>query len=129
MIAGQVQVMYPNAGVAAPHVKSGRLRALAVTSAKPSVLFPGLSTVAATLPGYEAVQILGIWAPAKTPAAIINRLNEEIVRALNIADVKEKVLNSGAETVGSSPEQFAAIIKSDRARLGKMIKDLGLRAD
>ena len=93
------------------------------------MLFPGLSTEAATLPGYEAVQILGIWAPAKTPAAIINRLNEEIVRALNIADVKEKVLNSGAETVGSSPEQFAAIINSEVAKWGKLIKDVGIYVD
>ena len=127
LISGEVQLIFGTGGTVAPFIKSGRLRALAVTSAEPSAMFPDLPTVAATLPGYEAVQILGIWAPAKTPAAIINRLNQEIVRALNRADVKEKFLNSGVETVGSSPAQFSAIIKSDMATMGKMIKDVGIR--
>jgi len=70
-----------------------------------------------------------MWAPAKTPAAIISRLNQEVVRALNRPDVKERFLNAGVETVGTSPEQFAAIIKSDIARLSKLIKDAGIKLD
>jgi tripartite-type tricarboxylate transporter receptor subunit TctC len=86
-----------------------------------------LPTVAAAgVPGYEAASIIGMFAPAKTPAEIINLLHQEIVRALNRADVKELFLNSGAEVVGSSPEEFAATIKSDMARLGKVIKDAGI---
>ncbi|MBI3069132.1 MAG: tripartite tricarboxylate transporter substrate binding protein, partial [Betaproteobacteria bacterium] len=81
LIAGEVQLMFPTTASAMPHVKSDRLRALAVTSAEPSALAPGLPTVAASgVPGYEAVAMTGIWAPAKTPGAIIARLNQEIVR-------------------------------------------------
>jgi tripartite-type tricarboxylate transporter receptor subunit TctC len=105
------------------------LKALAVTSARPSALTPDLPTVAATVPGYEAVAIFGIFAPAKTPPALVNRLNQEIVRVLNKADVKEKFFNAGAETVGSSPEQFAAAGKSEMAKWGKVIKEAGIRAE
>ena len=130
LLAGQVQLMFATASLAAPHIRSGRLRALAVTSAQPSALAPGLPTVAASgLPGYESISIYGIFAPAKTPATIITRLNQEMVRILNKADVKEKFLNSGVEPVGSSPEEFAATIKSDMVRMGKVIKDAGIRGE
>ena len=82
---------------------------------------------ASGLPGYESASVSGIFAPAKTPAAIINRLNQEIVRVLNKPDVKEKFFNAGVETVGSSPEQLAATMKSEMARLGKVIKDIGIQ--
>ena len=130
LIGGHVQLTFGSGGSVATHVKSGRLRALAVTSAEPSPVFPDLPTVAASgLPGYEAVQILGLFAPAKTPAAIIDRLNQETVRAINEAHVKEKFLGSGIETAGSSPEQFAAIIKSDTVKWGKVFKDAGVRPE
>jgi tripartite-type tricarboxylate transporter receptor subunit TctC len=118
--------MFAGLGSVAPHVKSGRLRALAVTSAQPSALVPGLPTVAAFLPGYEAASILGIFAPAKTPATIISRLHQEIVRAINRTEVKERLFNAGVEVVGSSPEEFAATVKDDMARMGKVIKDAGI---
>jgi tripartite-type tricarboxylate transporter receptor subunit TctC len=92
-------------------------------------MFPGLPTVAASLPGYEAVSLYGLFAPAKTPAALINRLNQEIVRVLNSTEVNGKFLNVGIEPVGSSPEELAARIKSDMAILGKLIKDAGIRGD
>ena len=79
--------------------------------------------------GYESLVISGILAPAKTPPAIINRLNQEIVRVLNGAELKEKFFNTGMEVVGGSPEQFADTIKSEMARMGKMIKDVGVRSD
>lgn len=130
LIAGFVQVSFPNAAIGLPHVKSGRLRALAVTSAKPSPIAPDLPTVAASgLPGYESTAPAGIYAPAKTPEAIINRLNQEIVRALNRPNTKERLLKVGNEVVGSSPEEFAAFIKFDMARMSKLIKDAGIHEE
>ena len=128
LIAGEVQLTFGAADVL-PHVKSGRLRALAVTSLEPTELVPGLPTVAAALPGYESVQRQGILAPAKTPAAIINRLNQEMVRVLNTKEVKDKFFNAGVEAVGSSPEQFTATLKSELARMGKVIQDAGIKVE
>ena len=130
MFAGEVQLMIATAGTVAPHLKSGRLRALAVTSAQPSPLAPGLPTMAASgLPGYESIQIYGVFAPRKTDSAIVKRLNEEIVRVLGRADVKEKFLASGVEPVGSTSQLLAATIKSEIARMGKVIKDAGIREE
>ena len=130
LIAGHVQMMFSVTGSVAPHMKSGRMKALAVSSAQPSTLAPGLPTVAASgLPGFSAVSDAGMFAPAKTQAAIITRLNQEVVRVLNSAEVKEKFLGTGVETVGSSPEQLAATVKADSARLGKLIKDAGIREE
>ncbi len=130
LIAGEVQVMFSPSGSVMPYLKTGRLRALAVTSAVPSAMFPELPTVAASgLPGYEAVTIVGIFAPTGTPAAIINLLNREIVQCLKRADVKEKFFKLGVETVGSSPGQFAAKMKLEMVKWGKVIKDAGVRAE
>jgi len=129
LIGGEVQVMFATASGAGPHVNSGRLRALAVTSAQPSALFPGLPTVAASgLPGYDAASIMCIFAPAKTPAALVGLLNREIVRVLNKADVKERFIKAGSEVVASSPKELAAAMKSDMATMGKVIRDAGIRA-
>ena len=128
LIAGQVHLMFPNAAAAAPHVKSGRLRALAVTSAQASVLTPDLPTVAASgVPGYESLLMFGVLAPAKTPATLVRRLNEEILRVLKTPDVREKLFNVGVEIVGSSPDELAVAMKSEIARLGKVIRDAGIR--
>ena len=127
MLSGELQLLFSNDDSLETHLKSGRLRALAVTSAQPTALHPGLPTVAATVPGYESASILGLWAPAGTPAAIINRLNQEIVRVLNKPEVKEKFFSIGTEIVGSSPAQFAAFIASEMAKWGKVIKDANIR--
>ena len=130
LIAGQVQLMFGTTGTLAHHVKSGRLRALAVTSAQPTALAPGLPTVAAAgLPGYEAESAYGLFAPAGTPAPILSRLHEETVRVLIRPEVKERLFNTGVEVVGNTPEAFTASIKSDMLRMGKVIKDAGIRAD
>ncbi len=130
LIAGEVQVMFVTAAAAVPHIKAGRVRALAVTTAQPSALLPDSPTIAASgLPGYESASIYGIFAPARTPRPIINKLNHEIVRVLNKPDVKEKLFNTGAEAVGSSPEQLAALVKSDMVTSGKLIKDAGIRRE
>ena len=130
LIGGQLQVMFPATALVTPHVKSGRLRALAVTSAQPSALLPGLPTVAASgLPGFVSESIDGIVAPTKTPAAIINRLNQEIVRYINTPEAKQRFLDTGVEVVRRTPEEFAAAIKADMTLWGKIIKDAGIRAD
>ena len=124
MMSGEVQVMINDLGLVAPQMKTGKLRALAVTSATPSALTPGLPTVSASgLPGYEWVGATGIYAPAKTPTAIIDRLNREIVRALNLPEVKEWFLNAGEEIVASSPAQFATTIQTEITKTAKIIKD------
>ena len=82
---------------------------------------------ASGLPGYESMQIYGVFAPARTPAPIVKQLNEAIVRTLGRADVREKFLAAGVETVGSTPQELAATIKSEIARIGKVIKDAGIR--
>ena len=129
LISGQIQLAFASAIGVAHHVKSGRLRALAVTSAQPSALAPGLPPIAAAVPGYESISMTGVFAPAKTPTPIINRLNQEIVRYVKTPEVRDTLLSRGAETVGSTPEQLATAITSEMARLDKLIKALGLRTD
>jgi tripartite-type tricarboxylate transporter receptor subunit TctC len=130
LIAGQVQLMFPSAGSITQHVKSGRLRALAVTSAKPSALTPGLPTVAESgVPGYESVAVFGVFAPAQTPAEIIARVQREIARATGNPDVRKRFLDAGVEPVGSTPDEYASTIRREAAKWGKLIRDLGIRED
>ena len=130
LIGGRMQLMFLAVSPAAPHIKAGSLRPLAVTSTQPSALAPGVPTVAASgLPGYESVQMTTIFAPAKTRAAVINRLNQDIVRFLNTPETKEKFLAAGIEVVGSSSEQLAIAMKAEIDRLSKLIKDIGIRIE
>jgi tripartite-type tricarboxylate transporter receptor subunit TctC len=129
LIAGQTQLMFAVPGSALPHVANGRLRALAVTSAQATPLAPGLLPVSATLPGYESVSYLAIFAPAGTPEAVVKRLNQEIVRVLMRADVKEKFAAAGIDTVGNSADELSALVKAEVNRMGKVIKAAGIRAD
>ncbi len=129
LIAGQTQFMFGVPGSVMAHIKGGRLRALAITSARPSALMPGLPTVAQALPGYEAVSRLAVFAPAGTPAAIIMRLNRELVRVLNLPEVKQKFHESQIEVVGDTPEALAALINAEIATTAKVIRDAGIRAE
>ena len=130
LIGGQVQLMFATTGSIAPHVKSGRLRALAVTSPQPSPLAPGLPTIGASgVPGYEAVTMYGLYAPARTSAAIIARLQQDAARFLQTADIRDKLFGAGVETVGASSAEFTAEIRADTARLAKVIRDAGIRAE
>lgn len=130
LIGGQVLMMFANAAGVSPHFKSGRLKPLAVASARPSQLFPDLPTAGSSgLPGYETSSINGLFAPAKTPTAIVRRLHQDTVKVLHAPDVKEQFMNAGSEAVGSSPEEFTAAIKSEMERLGKVIKAAGIRAE
>jgi tripartite-type tricarboxylate transporter receptor subunit TctC len=127
LTSGQIQLSFLSAGSAIPHVKAGRVRALAVTSAKPTAIFPQLPTMAAFLPGYQVESIYGIFAPARTPRAIIDRLQLEVSRSVNRPDIKDKLLASVIEPVGSPPEALAELRASEMTRMGKLIRDTGMR--
>lgn len=129
LMAGETQYMFGVPGSVTPHVAAGRLRAIAVTSLKPTPLAPDLPTVSATLPGYEQVSRLAIFAPAGTPPAIVSRLSREIVTVLNRPDVKEKFHATGVEAVGSTPEALGALVASETGRMGKVIRAAGIRAN
>lgn len=123
LITGETQLSFPNAASATPFMKSGKVRALAVTTASPSPLAPGLPTVAASgLPGYESRAILGMFAPARTPAAIIEQLNAAIGHALAAPDVKQRLFDSGAEPIPGPPSELTAAIKSEMASTGKVMQ-------
>jgi tripartite-type tricarboxylate transporter receptor subunit TctC len=130
VVGGEAQLMFSAAGTAAPHIKSGRVKALAVTSLAPSALFPGMPTVAASgLPGFESTSTQGLFAPRRTPAVVIRRLNADAVAVLRQPEVKGKLLTLGVEAVGTSTEQFDSRISSEVNRLGKMIRSTGIRAE
>jgi len=127
---GQVQLMFDGLPPAMPHIKSGRLRALAVATAKRSQLVPELPTLAESgLPGYDVHAWNGFVAPARTPRPIVEKLNAETVRVLAQRDVRERLLTMGAEPAGGSPEQFAALMKNEREKWGKFIRQIGRQLD
>jgi tripartite-type tricarboxylate transporter receptor subunit TctC len=129
LISGQVTLMFNNMLSAMPQVKAGRLRAVAVTSTKRSAAAPELPTIAETVPGYEASGWYGAFAPAATPRDIINRLNTEMNRAMKMPDVIQRLAGDGVEAVGTTPEQFAAYLKQEVAKWGKVVKASGAKAD
>ncbi len=129
LLGGQVQISFTSAGSVAQHVRTGRLSGLAITSAQPTQLVPGLPTVAASgLPGYEAVSVTALLAAPKTPLMLADRLNAETRKVLKRADIREKFFNAGVEISAGTPDQLSAAIKSEMARLGKVIRDAGIRA-
>ena len=130
LLSNQTQLMFGTAASVKPQIETGKLRALAVTSNKPSILFPDLPTVASSgLPGYEALTLYALFAPAKTPKNVINIINQEVVKALNRSDVKEKLLKSGNEATPTSPEGLAKIIDDDIVRWGKIIHEANIKVD
>jgi tripartite-type tricarboxylate transporter receptor subunit TctC len=127
VMSGETQAMMGSAGGVATHIKSGRLRALAVGSAKPSVLAPGLPTVAAAgLPGYESETLHALFAPARTPPAIVSRLNQEVGRYLQSGEAREVFLRAGVDPAPSSPDELTNIMRSEIARIGKVLKAAGI---
>jgi tripartite-type tricarboxylate transporter receptor subunit TctC len=127
VLSGEVQMMFATVTPARPHIQSGKVRALAVTSANRSLTFPELPTIAeAGLPGFEAISIHGVFVPAKTPEPLVARLHQDIARTLQRQDAKERIAGMGGEAVGSTPEQFAKVIKEEVARMGNVIKEAGI---
>ena len=128
LMSGDVQVMFPGVASVKPHMGSGRIRVLAVTTATRSPLYPDLPTVAeAALPGFEAISVTGFFVPARTPDGIIARLNQEIVRMLQRPDAQQRLANMGLEPVGSTPAQLAAMIKEEVVRMDKVIREAGIQ--
>jgi tripartite-type tricarboxylate transporter receptor subunit TctC len=131
LLGGQHLVAFDTMPASAPHVRSGRLRALATSTAARLPAFPEIPTAEeAGLAGYQVTTWYGVFAPAGTPAAIVNRLHADLVKAMQTPDVKAKLDGIGADgTVSSSPEEFAALVRSDTARYAKIVKDIGLKID
>ena len=128
LLSGQVQLYFATISTALPHVKSGKIRALAVTSAKRSIVAPEYPTIAeAGVKGYEHASWVGTLAPAKTPPAIVNALHAEAVKAIARDDVKSALLRDGLEPVGDSPQEFATVIKAEVAKWMKVVKAAGIK--
>ncbi len=130
LIGGQVQIMFDSMPSAMPHVKAGKLRPLAVTTAKRSAAVPDLPTVAeAGVPGYDISTWYGLWAPKGTPREIIERIASETAKILRLPDVRERYAALGAEPVGSTPDEFAAYCRSELTKWAKIVKESGAKAD
>lgn len=130
LIGGQVHLMFANLTAGLPHVKSGRLRALAVTGEQRSSIVPDLPTVVESgLPGYVVTSYYGILTPTGTPKEIIARVNAEIVKAMRAPDMRERLAGDGADPVSSTPEKFASFIKSEIDKWAKVVKAANIRAE
>ncbi len=130
LLGGHVVMFFSGMPPAMPHVKAGKLRAIAVSTAKRSPAAPEVPAVAESgVPDFDISTWFGVLAPAATPKDIIGKLNTEILRALTLPDVKERLAREGAETAPNSPEQFAKFIQSEIAKFAKIIKESGARAD
>ena len=130
VVGGQVSMTFDNITTALPLARSGKLRALAVTTAKRSSVAPDVPTLAESgLPGYEIGSWQGVFAPAGVPPAIVKRLNTEIVKILNMPEVKEKLAAMGAEVVADSSEDFTALVKAEVVKWSDVVKKSGARVD
>jgi tripartite-type tricarboxylate transporter receptor subunit TctC len=129
LVGGQeVQLAFIAGTLSLPHVSAGRLRAIGLANKTPSPLAPGIPLITESgVPGFEFIQLLAIFAPAKTPVARINLLSQEIRRALETKEVKDRLLTIGLEAKGSTPQEFAALLKSEIAKWGKLVKDLDIK--
>jgi len=127
LLAGQVQMAFDPLPSSLANIKAGKLRAVAVTSAKRSPALPDVPAIGEIVPGYELAVWYGVVAPANTPKDIIGRLHAEIVRVLNLPDVKERVAGLGFETLGGTPDQFQAFIEAELAKWGKVVREAGLQ--
>ena len=129
VMSGESQLMFPGAGSVWSHVEQGRLRALGVASLKPSPLTPGLEPIALTVPGYESTSNIAFFAPAKTPQAIIDRLHQEIVKAVHRPEVKDVMAKGGVEPAGMTPKELGDYVAMDIERITKMLAATGFRKE
>jgi tripartite-type tricarboxylate transporter receptor subunit TctC len=131
MLGGTMDVMFDNLPSSMPHIKSGKLKALAVTSSQRSAVLPDVPTVeeAGHLKGFEASSWFGLLAPAGTPPDIVNRIQQETAKALNTPAIKEKLLSQGAIPSGNTPAEFARLIDSEIAKWAQVVKVSGAKVD
>jgi tripartite-type tricarboxylate transporter receptor subunit TctC len=130
LLAGETQVNFATISTALPHVKSGRLRALAVSTAQRAAAAPEVPTIAeAGIKGYDYSSWIGLLAPARTPSAVVTRLNVESVKAIRTPEVKAILAVEGSEPVGNSPDEFSAIMQTEVARWMKVVKAAGIKGD
>ena len=129
LIAGQVQLSFVTYTAAGPHIKTARLRALGVTTARRSPTLPELPAIAETVPGYDSAVWYGFAAPAGTPVEIVARLNSEVLRVLAAPDFRTRITLEAVAPIGSSPEEFGNFIKSEIVRWAKVVKDSGAKVD
>ncbi len=130
VISGQINAMFSTALSAKPQIAAGKVRAFGVSTSKRSASLPDIPSIAeAGVPGYEAVQWYGFLAPAGTPPAIIARLHKEVVRTVQTPDIRQKLVNDGADPVGSSPQEFAAFLRSETTKWAKVAKDIGIKPE
>ncbi len=129
LMGGQISAQFIGLSIALPHIKSGKLRALAVTSAKRASVAPEIQTVAETVPGYELDTWFGVFGPGAMPASLAQRLQREIAKILHSPDLKEHLANLGAEPVGNTPEQFAAHVKSELNKYARIVKTANIRVE
>ena len=129
MVAGNIPLAWSDMAPALPQVKSGRLRALAVTSPKESPLVPGVPPMSAVLPGFDMVNWWGLFVPTGTPQPIVGRLNAELVKIMKSPDVIERFATLGVESLSSTPEELTALVKSEIESFGKLIKAANIKAE
>lgn len=130
LMGGQVDIMFDSLSSAKPYVEAGKLKALAVTTAKRAKAFPNVPTVAESgLPGYELSGWYAVFVPAKTPKPVVDRLHAELVKALKQDDVRARFALIGADPVGSSPQELAATLKTETARWEKIVRERNIKAD
>lgn len=130
LLTGEIQMVFATAGAVVPLLKDGKVKALGVTTAKPTPLVPGVPTIAEQgVPGFEVVTIGFMLAPAKTPQAIVRVLNQHVVKLMQTQDVKDRLSGGGSEALSSTPEELGRIMREDDARMRKLFKQLGLSAD
>jgi tripartite-type tricarboxylate transporter receptor subunit TctC len=129
VMGGQVSMIIENLPQLLPHVRAGKIRALAVTTRERSAALPDLPAVAELLPGYEATTWFGLLAPAGTPQDIVRKVQADVAKIVTLPGVKERLASLGAEVIASTPEAFAAHLRSELLRFAKVIKDAGIKVD
>ena len=128
-MAGDVQMTIVDSPPLVPQLKSGRVRALAVTTAKRAAALPDLPTIAESVPGYEMALWIGVFAPGGTPGEIASKLNAEVVRIVNLPDIREKLDGMGVEPLGNTSEQVAEWIRREIAKFGPVVKAANIKSD